>query len=159
MLRTALTDVGLSLSNGAANMRSEVVGVNAYIQENNVNCIYIWCLSHRYNLVVKVATNNSARVKCILKIAEDSAKLFQSSYIKMNVWVEVAKAVPNFNSEKRLKLIGTTRWSSKQYAVDSIIGGEMNLYVLIKALLKICSLKNLDGESLANACAKLVVEL
>lgn len=160
-LRKVLAGIGLSLSNvigcsfdGAQNMRSEAIGVNAYIKQNNINCIYIWCLIHRFNLAVKVATN-SERVKCILKIAEDSAKLFRSSHIKMNVWIEVAKSIPNFNSQRRLKLIGTTRWSSKQNAIDSIISNETNLYVLLKALIKLCSVKNLDGDSLANVCANL----
>lgn len=69
----------------------------------------------------------------------------------MNVWTEVVAAVPNFNSKRKLKLIGKTRWTSKQDAVDSIISHEENLFVLIKSLLKVCSLPNLDGLSLASA--------
>lgn len=127
-MRTILTENGLSLSkvvgcsfDGAWNMRSEACGVNFYLHEDNVNCIYTWCFSHRFNLAVKEATNGSEQVKSILKIAEDSAKLFRSSHIKMNVWIEVATTTSNYNSLKRLKLIGTTRWSSKQDAIADII--------------------------------------
>lgn len=70
----------------------------------------------------------------------------------MNVWIDVARSVPGFNSQKRLKLIGKTRWSSKQNAVDAIIGTETSFFVLIKALIKICSLKNLERQKLVNAC-------
>lgn len=135
-MRLVLTENGLTLSkvigcsfDGAWNMRSEVCGVNSYLHEDNVNCIYTWCLSHRFNLAVKDATNGSEQVKSILKIAEDSAKLFRSSHIKMDVWIEVAATTPNFNSLKRLKLIGTTRWSSKQDAMAAIIGNETSLFV------------------------------
>lgn len=161
-LRTVLTEIGLSLSNvvgcsfdGAPNMRSEGCGVNFYLKENNIKCIFVWCLSHRFNLAVNFAVGSSELIKCILKTAEDSAKLFRSSYIKMNVWLEVAKTTPNFNSLTRLKLIGTTRWSSKQDAMATIMSSETNLFVLIKALIKICNLKNMDGNSLFDACASL----
>lgn len=158
-LRTALSDIGLSLSNivgcsfdGAQNMRSAACGLNFHIKQNNSNCLYVWCLSHQFNLVVKVATGGSQLIKDILRIAEDSAKMLRGSYVKMNIWTEVAKEVPNFNSQRKLKLIGTTRWSSKQDAVASIISHEVNLFVLIKVLVRICSLDKLDGASLAKAC-------
>lgn len=89
-LRTIITEVGLSLGNvvgcsfdGAWNMRSEFCGVNSFLQAENMYCIYIWCLSHRFNLVVSFATKHSPQIKSILKTAEDSAKMFRSSYIKM----------------------------------------------------------------------------
>lgn len=143
--------VGCSFD-GAPNMRSDIKGVISFIRENdNSDCLYTWCLSHRNNLAMKAALSGSLRIGTILNLAEESAKLFRSSYVKMNVWTEVATAVPNFNSRRKLKLIGTTRWTSKQHAIDSIISHEVNLFVLIKALLKICSLNNLDGPSLLNA--------
>lgn len=159
LLLAAMTEIGLSMCNvvgcsfdGAANMRSDAIGVIAFIQANdNINCIYTWCLIHRFNLVVKSAIGGSRQIKQVLNLAEESAKIFRSSYIKMNVWIEVARAIPNFNSQRRLKLIGTTRWSSNQDAIESIISDETNFYVLIKALLKICSLETLDGKSLIDS--------
>lgn len=155
LMREALSDVGLSISkivgcsfDGASNMRSDDEGVKAYIQQNNARCIFTWCISHRFNLVMKTATGNSDQIKCILQSAEDCAKLFRNSYKKMDVWIDVAKSVPNFNSQRRLKLIGTTRWSSKDEAIDGIMGSETNLYVLIKSLIKVCNLKNILPASL-----------
>lgn len=112
-------------------------------------------MSHRFNLCVSSAVGISSKIKEVLSLAEDSAKIFRSSYKRMNVWVEVVRAVPNFNSSRRLKLIGKTRWSSKQDAMKSIIENETSLYVLIKALLKVCSLDNLDGDALVNASSNL----
>lgn len=160
-LRMGLTDVGLSLSNivgcsfdGAYSMRSNTIGVSALIQQDSPNCIYTWCLSHRFNLVMKTATNGP-EIKLILHYAEESAKLFRNSYVRMNVWTEVAAATPNFNSQRKLKLIGTTRWSSKQDAVAGIIGSESSFFVLIKSLIKLCGLPNLDGSSLVLASSVL----
>lgn len=120
-LRSAMFNVGLSLSkavgcsfDGALNMRSDNKGVQAYMQEDNPYCVYTWCMSHRFNLVVKSATGRSVEIKKILQYAEETAKLFRGSYIRMNVWTDVVKSIPNFNSQRKLKLIGTTRWSSKQ---------------------------------------------
>lgn len=162
-VRWKLENIGLSLCNvvgcsfdGAANMKSEIKGVIAFIKKNdNPNCYFSWCLSHRFNLCVSSAVGISSKIKEVLSLAEDSAKIFRSSYKRMNVWVEVVRAVPNFNSSRRLKLIGKTRWSSKQDAMKSIIENETSLYVLIKALLKVCSLDNLDGDALVNASSNL----
>lgn len=86
-LRTEITGIGLKMCDivgcsfdGATNMRSEVKGVIGLIQENdNVNCMYTWCMVHRYNLVVKSAIGGSQQVKQVLDLAEDSAKIFRSS--------------------------------------------------------------------------------
>lgn len=127
-------------------MKSAAVGVRAYIQQHSIHCIYIWCLSHRFNLVVKKATNSIEHVTNILDMAEDSAKLFRGSHIRMNIWIDVANSIPNFNSKQKLKLIGTSRWSSKQNAIATIISREQNLYVLIKSLVKLCNLPNLTDK-------------
>lgn len=159
LLLTKLREIGLKASNivgcsfdGASNMTSDVIGVISYIQTNdNPNCFFSWCLSHRFNLCITWALKESIKIKEMLLLAEESAKIFRGSYKRMNVWVEVAKTTPNFNSKKRLKLIGKTRWSSKEEAVKSIIENESNFYVLIKALLNVCSLDNLEGAALINA--------
>lgn len=158
-VRTVLTGIGLKMCNivgcsfdGAGNMRSDVKGVVGYIQKcDNADCMYTWCMIHRFNLVVKSAISSSQLIKQVLDLAEESAKIFRSSYKRMNVWIEVGSAMANFNSRRRLKLIGTTRWSSNQDAIDSIIRDETSLHVLIKSLLKICSLDNLKGNPLINA--------
>lgn len=158
LLERNITSIGLSMRNiigysfdGASNMRSEAKGLSACINQHNKDSIYTWCLSHRFNLVIKTASSSSTQIQNILQLAEDSAKLFRGSYVRMNVWNDVLKTTPNISSRRKLKLIGTTRWSSKQDAISSIIGTEVNLYVLIKSLLRVCGLKNLEGDALVNA--------
>lgn len=155
LMRDALSRFGLSVSkivgcsfDGASNMRSESIGVRAFLKQNNEHCIYTWCFSHRFNLVMKAATKNSIEINCILHTAEECAKLFRSSYIRMNVWTDVVSSTPNIDSKTRLKLIGTTRWSSKQAAVANIVGSATHLFVLIKSLIKLCSLPNMERSAL-----------
>lgn len=157
-MRTVLTNAGLSISNvigcsfdGGSNMRSDNIGVKAFLQQDNPHCVYMWCLSHRFNLVMKTATGSSELVKRVLLFAENSAKLFRSSYARMNVWIDVVKSIPGISSQRRLKLIGTTRWSSKQEAIAGIIGSVASLYALIKSLVKVCNLDKLEGTSLIHA--------
>lgn len=63
LYRTTLNNIGLSILNtvgcsfdGAANLRSENVGVVAHIKAVNPDCIFTWCLSHRFNLCVRSAS-------------------------------------------------------------------------------------------------------
>lgn len=152
LLENSFAEIGLEFKNligysfdGAANMRSTL---NAQIQEINEKCLYTWCFSHRFNLVMKTAISHSSLVDSILQLAENTARIFRGSHIRMDVWIDVVKSVPNYNSQKRLKLIGTTRWNSKQDAIHSVIDEETNLYVVIKALLGVLRLSTLEGDAL-----------
>lgn len=163
--KQTLSDVGLLMSkingcsfDGGSAMRSDKIGVQAFIKKDNPRCIFTWCLSHRFNLVMKTAINGTTRIKIILQTAEECAKIFRGSPKRMDIWINVAKTInlngvitKKFNSMRRLKLIGTTRWSSNQDAIAGIIDSEMSLCVLIKSLIKVCNLPNLDGTVLKNA--------
>lgn len=107
-----------------------------------------WCLSHRYNLAVQAVIKCSTNIQETLQIAEDAAKIFRSSYNRMNVWIEVAKNTTNWNSLRRMKLIGTTQRSFKQDAIATIVSSGTNLFVLLKALIKTCNLERLGGSNL-----------
>lgn len=163
--KQTLSDVGLLVSkingcsfDGGSAMRSDKIGVQAYIKKDNPRCIFTWCLSHRFNLVMKSAIAGTTRIKIILQTAENCAKIFRGSPKRMDIWINVAKTInlnglitKKFNSKRRLKLIGTTRWSSNQDAIASIINSETNLCVLIKSLIRVCNIPNLDGPVLKNA--------
>lgn len=161
-LTKSLTSIGLAISStigcsfdGAMHMRSAANGVNGHIKVVNPRSIYIWCFSHRLHLAIQSIIAKTKIILAILKTSEDSAKMFRSSYVRMNVWVETAKNTANFSSKKRLKLIGATRWSSKQDAIATIMRDEIHLFVLLKSLYSVCRLPNLDGDALLNASANL----
>lgn len=145
LLRRKLIEVNLSPRNvigcsfdGASNMSSDEKGVISHIQRNdNPDCFFAWCLSHRFNLCVTSAVA-SLKITEILDLTEECAKVFRASYKAMDVWDEIVKKTPGVHSRTRLKLIGTTRWSSKYDAIESIMKSELNFYVLIKALVELC---------------------
>lgn len=163
--KQTLTDVGLVMSkingcsfDGGSAMRSDNIGVQAYIKEDNPRCIFTWCLSHRFNLVMKTAIGSTTLIPIILQTAEECAKIFRGSPKRMDIWIDVAKTInlirvseKQFNARIRLKLIGTTRWSSKQDAIATIICTETNFCVLIKSLIRVCNIPNLEGAVLKNA--------
>lgn len=162
LLIEILAQIGLFPSNiigcsfdGASNMRSFIKGVNGFLKQDNPACFYVWCLSHRFNLVIMAAIRHVECVNNILRTAEESAKIFRGSYLRMKVWIEVVQHIPNYNSLKKLKLIGSTRWSSNQDAIASIIKSETSLFVLIKALIVTCNLKALNAEFLSSVCSNL----
>lgn len=159
MIEGALNHVGLNTSNivafsfdGAPNMKSDNVGVTHFLHERNPHSIYVWCFAHRFNLVVKTACAASIFINSLLSTVEAVASLFRGSYKRMDVWVNTALSVPNYNSNTKLKLIGKTRWTSKQDAVSNVIKSTLHLFVVIKALVKICNLDGLEGEVLSSAC-------
>lgn len=44
---------------GASNMRGQYNGLQKYIRDENPQATYIWCCSHRVNLVVVVAVSEA----------------------------------------------------------------------------------------------------
>lgn len=159
MVKSALEAIGLNLTklvgfsmDGAQNMRSINVGLAHFLIQISPHSIYVWCFAHRFNLVVKHSCSASIDVKFLLETVEAAAVFFRASYKRMDVWTKVAKSVPNYNSNTRLKLIGQTRWSSKQDALSNVMKSELHLFVLIKSLVEICNSDGLEGQALATAC-------
>lgn len=158
LLDASLKEIGLKTENiigfsfdGAANMRSESVGVVHFIHQKNPHAIYIWCFAHRLNLVVK-RTCNSIRIKFLLETVEEAASFFRASYKRMQIWTSTAQSVPEYNSQTKLKLIGQTRWTSKEDAVNNVMKSELHLFVVIKALIRMCNSDGVDGKALLTAC-------
>lgn len=159
MVQSALERVGLKLENivgfsfdGASNMYSDRVGLTHHIHQISPASIYVWCFAHRFNLTVKHSCSASLSVNYLLEIVNKIASFFRGSHKRMDTWMSAAKSVPNYTSSTRLKLIGQTRWSSKQDAVKNIVRSELHLFVVIKALLQICNLSGLQGDALVSAC-------
>lgn len=161
-LKSIISGIGLSLSNvnaccfdGASNMRGEFSGLRARLKDSNANCLYVWCLSHQFSLAMNAAVDTSKTAKSLFHLVEESAKMFRGSHVKMGIWDDVTGSLRGTTSKIKLKLIGTTRWSSKPNALQTIISTEERFVVLIKSLIRVCSLKTLDGKKLEQACKNL----
>lgn len=83
---------------------------------------------------------------------ESLALFFRGSYKRMALWTSAAQSVPNYNSSTRLKLIGQTRWSAKQDAVSNVMKSNLHLFVVIKALVQMCNVADIEKHALTTAC-------
>lgn len=158
LLKTSLDKIGLSTKDiagfsfdGAQNMRSADAGVNHYIKKDNPRSLYTWCISHRLNIIVKNAFK-SGLAKYILALVESTASFINSSYKRMNIWMEVVQGLKNVNSKIKLKIIGGVRWTSKHEAIHVVTKTEENFLAIIKTYLKICNLDSLENNALTKAC-------
>lgn len=158
-LDVILNEIGLSTKNivghsfdGASAMRCTM---SDFLKKDNDNNIYVWCYSHRFNLIISDATRSSTNIKFVLGLAEETAKMFRRSYKKMDVWVNTLQSIPNIDSRIRLKLIGQTRWSFKQDAISNIVKTEFYFYALIKTLARMCCSPRFDYPTLTTLCSTL----
>lgn len=157
LLEKSLNEIDLEVCNivgfsfdGGANMRSSEVGVHHYIKQKSPRSIFVWCFSHRLNLCVKAAFSNS-KAKYVLGLAENTAVFLRKSYLRMNVWTQVARELPNRRSNTKLKIIGGTRWTSKDDAMHNIVQTELHLLIIIKAFLIISNTVDLKIGALNTA--------
>lgn len=158
-IKALFDEIGLDMKNiigcsfdGAANMRSEKVGVVYYLRLLNQLLVYTWCFAHRFNIVISNSCKVSLRIRSSLQLAEEAAAFLRASYKRMDIWVTVAKNVPGYNSKTRLILIGQTRWTSKGNAISHIVKSEYHLFVIIRCFAEICNIDSLDNKALTTAC-------
>jgi hypothetical protein len=76
---------------GAANMRSEFVGVQACLKDDAPDSIYVWCYSHVLNLCVTDCCDN-LQAKNLFGTLNCLAVFFSKSYKRMGVWIEQNKS-------------------------------------------------------------------
>lgn len=106
---------------GASNMRGEYEGLQALILQQNPSAIYIWCYSHRLNLVViQMASTSSNAVDTFGNL--ESLYSFISSSKKRIAFFEKSqkKHYPNQNV-RRLKRVETKRWMSYSSALNNVL--------------------------------------
>lgn len=159
MIDETLKKNGLSIENavgfstdGAQNNRSTNVGFRYFIQRVNLLCLYVWCVAHRANLFMSKACKGSLLITLLLAMVEEVGIFFRASHKRMDIWTSAVISVPNYNNNSRLKLIGQTRWTSKQDALKSIMSTPTHFFVVIKALVMVCNSERIDGSALNTAC-------
>jgi len=106
---------------GASNMRGEYEGLQALVVQQNPSAIYIWCYSHRLNLIViQMASTSSNAVDTFGNL--ESLYSFISSSKKRIAFFEKSqkKHYPNQNV-RRLKRVETTRWMSYSSALNNVL--------------------------------------
>lgn len=129
--------VGTS-TDGAANMHGQYNGFTAWLSSESPLLMHVWCYSHVLNLVMIDATSSTIPSESLFGLFNKTAAFIRDSYNRMDIWVS---SLPS-NDNRRLNLIGQTRWWAKDTALTKIFGPtgnvEKSLYlVLITTLEKI----------------------
>lgn len=152
-VRASLQDVGLKTScihgyslDGASSNTSEKKGLHYYLNKDNRSSIFIWCLSHKLNLVVSAACKSSNTISDIFDSAHSTAVFFKESTKRMNVWQNVVCDI-GLTKTTRLQGINLTRWSSKFKSINNPVKTPEHFYVLLKSLNRICTDKCFDKDT------------
>lgn len=113
-------------TDGAANMQGQYKGMTAFLTKSSPNQVHVWCHSHILNLVLCDATRNPLLVASLFVLLSKCAQFFKESYLRMDVWREIILQEFGKKNQKKLQLIGETRWWSKQIALEHIFGKYKN---------------------------------
>ena len=120
---------------GAANMSGKYAGQQALIKHDAPNSTFTHFYAHRFNLLMTDATTCCLEARNLYGLIESTAVFMRNSYKRMNVWKGFADKIGE-DSLRRLKKRGDTRWTSKDQALESIIGcfGTLNPQRLVLLL-------------------------
>jgi hypothetical protein len=102
---------------GAGNVRGNCQGLKTRILNVNKKAVYIWCHSHRFNLVIEAAASCCTDVKNGLGILEE-LNVFFSGHKRNSIFMSCQA---DERHVRQLKRVVCTRWNSKQAAVDTTV--------------------------------------
>lgn len=111
-------------TDGAANMQGRYNGFATKMQEQNSQHIHIWCYNHVLNLVIGDISKRNIKAANLFSFLNTVASFFRESYKRMDIWSSISKDKKN----RKIGLIGETRWWSKEQALLKIFG-ECPLYL------------------------------
>lgn len=158
LIKSVIDELSLDLKNvvgfsfdGAANMRSSNIGVNAFIKEDSPNSLYTWCHSHRLNLAVNDSCGSSIDAKLVEGLIQDTANFIKDSYKRMDFWTKTVQKIKNYPGNKRPQLSGSTRWWSREKSLSHILNDPLDFFVLLKVLQGILNDPSFDSKTLSGA--------
>ena len=105
---------------GAGNVRGNCQGLKSRIQALNSKAVYIWCYGHRFNLVIEATVSSCSEVKNALGLLEELYTFF-SGHKRNAVFTDLQGSEVSEHRICQLKRVTSTRWNSKQAAVDTTI--------------------------------------
>jgi hypothetical protein len=119
----SLSDNGIDIKwlvgqgyDGASNVRGKCQGLKTRIQSLNKKAIYVWCYGHRFNLVLEATASCCLEVKNTFDLLEE-LYVFFSGHKRNAVFLNAQSE----SSKRQLKRVSSTRWVSKESAVETTI--------------------------------------
>lgn len=108
-------------------MRGQYNGLQKYIRDENPQATYIWCCSHRLNLVVVVAVSEALNAVDLFGNIERLYDFISSSKFRSAMYEKKQRQLYPEKQIRKLKRVSTTRWMSHKSALDVIL----NTYIAI----------------------------
>lgn len=105
-------------TDGASNMQGRYKGFSAHMSKFSPNQVHVWCYAHVLNLVLADTTQTVIQCGSLFTVLNDIAVFFRESYKRMNVWESKSQD----KHQRRLSLIGETRWWAKDNALRKVFG-------------------------------------
>lgn len=161
LLKHTLESCGIDMKNcignatdGAANMQGTYKWFSAWLSKESPGQVHVWCYAHVLNLVMAETTSVVIAAASLFTLLNDIAFFFRDSYQRMNTW----EGVSQDPKQRRVLLIGETRWSSKDAALTKIFGSfgkpDSGFYVaLVNTLFQIHDNPRFKTQARANARA------
>ncbi|XP_060881922.1 zinc finger MYM-type protein 1-like [Metopolophium dirhodum] len=106
-------------------MRGRYNGLQQLIRNENPQAIFIWCFSHRLNLIVADAVSVCSNAMDLFRNLERLYDFISSSKFRADVYEEQQKKHYHGQQIRRLKRVSCTRWMSHKFALDVVL----NTYV------------------------------
>lgn len=113
----------LDSTDGASNMQGQYAGFTTWLENKSPGHIHTWCYAHVLNLVMKDTSETNVPSISLFGLINKCAVFFRESYRRMDTWVnQLEKCHSKQNSLKRLIKANSTRWWSKNNALNRIFG-------------------------------------
>uniref|UniRef100_H3A7Q5 DUF4371 domain-containing protein n=1 Tax=Latimeria chalumnae TaxID=7897 RepID=H3A7Q5_LATCH len=166
-LKASLESSGIPLKNilghsfdGAANMRSSNVGLQAFIKEAAPNSVYVWCYAHVLNLCVADTVSIIPEAKSLFGLLHRTAIFISESHKRMDAWKADTGDASSAAKFKRLQKIGETRWWSKYKALKHIFrtfedSSEALYATLVHTLIFLSTSEKFDSKTSSEASSLL----
>lgn len=101
-------------TDGASNMRGEYNGFRTWLERITKFQIYVWCYSHKLNLILKDITSETIKSISLFGLITEIINFLREGYKRMTVLRQYTTTV--------ISAIGNTRWWSTDAALRKIFG-------------------------------------
>ena len=136
--------IGQSMD-GAGNMSGRCMGMKTFVQKESPTAMYVWCYSHRFALVVEKSFDTCIQMKNMFSLLQELYVFFSGHRRQHKLTENLEKSEVKDDRKKRLKRVNTTRWTSKNDSLKTVL----SCYNVIKQTLEeLCLDKSSDSDTI-----------
>lgn len=107
---------------GAANMRSDDVGIKGRLKETDEDIVYTWCYNHILSLGMTTSTICTTSAVNLFGFLQSTCTFASASYKRVLEWEKLTGDLKGHEKLLRLESLSKTRWYSKETSLIRIFG-------------------------------------